>query len=142
MNTKNDQHKYDDIINLPRPVSRRHAPMSLIDRAAQFSPFAALTGYDAAIRETARLTDERIELDESSKAELNEKLQLILESVDSQPCVTVTYFQSDERKTGGAYVSVTGRVKKINAYGQTVTMTDGTVIDISRIYGIDFVCSS
>lgn len=136
-----DEHKYDDIINLPRPVSKRHAPMSNIDRAAQFSPFAALTGFDGTIQETARLTDGQAELDESSKAELNEKLQLILESIDTQPQVTITYFQNDERKSGGAYISVTGRVKKIDPYSRCVVMTDGSTVSIDRICDIEIKTS-
>lgn len=128
--------KYDDIINLPHHVSSRRAPMTMIDRAAQFSPFAALTGYDAAIQETGRLTEGYIHLDESSKESLNERLQLIQESLDAQPEITVTYFQPDERKTGGAYVSVTGTVKKIDEYNQGIIMTDGTAICFEYIYFI------
>lgn len=128
--------KYDDIINLPHHVSSRRAPMTMIDRAAQFSPFAALTGYDAAIQETGRLTEGYIHLDESSKESLNERLQLIQESLDAHPEITVTYFQPDERKTGGAYVSVTGKVKKIDEYNQGIIMTDGTEIHFDYIYSI------
>lgn len=142
MSGTGDSHQYDDIIHLPHRVSDKRARMSMIDRGAQFSPFAALTGYDAAIRETARLTGERIELSESSKAMLNEKLQMLLELLDEQPEVRITYFLPDERKAGGEYVSVAGRVKKLDAYRRVVVMTDGTEIfieEISRIEGRMFL---
>lgn len=132
--------KYDDILRLPHPVSGRRGRMSNADRAAQFSPFAALTGFDAAIAETARLTDRRIELDESGKELLNEKLWEILETIDSQPQVTITHFVYDERKAGGAYVSTTGRVKKIDVYSRTILFTNGTAIPISEILDISFAC--
>ena len=99
---------YNDIIHLSRPQSSRHLPMSMRDRAAHFSPFAALTGYDAAIEETGRITDSFIELDENRKSVLNEKLQLILKHIKEQPEVTLTYFQPDNRKTGGAGNKRTG----------------------------------
>lgn len=128
--------KYDDIINLPHHVSSRRAPMTMIDRAAQFSPFAALTGYDAAIQEAGRLTEGYITLAESAKESLNEKLQLIQESLDEHPEITVTYFKLDDRKNGGAYVSVTGTVKKIDEYIKGIIMTDGTEIYFDYIYSI------
>ena len=129
--------KYDDILHLPHYVSPKRAPMSLIDRAAQFSPFAALTGYDAAIRETGRLTEGYIWLEESSKEALNQQLQLLRQAQESHPAVTVTCFQPDERKNGGAYIRITGTVKKIDSYGQCVMMTDGTEIPFEYIYAID-----
>lgn len=135
MNPK-DEHKYDDIIHLPHHVSERRAPMSMTDRAAQFSPFAALTGYDATIQETGRLTDARIELDEGGKALLDEKLRRIASMLDTQPTVTLTCFRPDERKTGGAYIQVTGRVKKIDPYEQALVLTDKTAIPIDEIYDI------
>lgn len=130
-------HQYDDIIGLPHHVSSKRAPMSRIDRAAQFSPFAALTGYEAVIQETGRLTATQAELDEGRKAELNEKLTGILEIIDAQPCVTITYFRPDDRKTGGAYISVTGRVKKLDLYEQRIVLTDGRQIPIGQIHLID-----
>lgn len=133
-------HKYDDILHLPHPVSRRRGRMSNADRAAQFSPFAALTGFDATIEEAARLTDRRIELDEGGKELLNEKLQEILETIHTQPRVTITHFIYDERKAGGAYISTTGRVKKIDEYSRSVLFTDGTAIPISEILDISLVC--
>ena len=130
-------HKYDDIINLPRPVSKKHSPMSNSDRAAQFSPFAALTGYDAVIAESGRLTDAQIELDEGGKALLDEKLQLIQAHLAGNPEVKLTVFRPDSRKTGGAYEEITGRVKKIDPVARILVLTSGAVIPIDRIYGIE-----
>ena len=127
--------KYDDIINLPYPQKPQR--MSNYNRAAQFSPFAALTGFEAAIAETARLTDCKVELDEGGKALLDEKLRLIEESIQESPEVIVTYFKPDLRKFGGAYIRKSGRVKKLDAYSRSVIFTDGTAIrieDISEIY--------
>ena len=128
---------YDDIINLPHHVSTTHAHMTAIDRAAQFSPFAALTGYDAAIKETARLTDERIVLDESMKAALSDKLQIIVDRLKEHPEIAITYFQPDAKKNGGAYAAVTGTVKKIDKYERVVVMNDGKAIPIDEIISID-----
>lgn len=129
--------KYDDIIHLTRPVSATHPRMAAIDRAAQFSPFAALTGYESAIKETARLTDERIELDEATKIALSDRLQIITERVEEHPEITITYFQPDAKKNGGAYITAVGTVKKIDEYERIVVMTDGTVIPIDEIISID-----
>lgn len=131
------RHKYEDILYLPRPVSWRHAPMSLTDRAAQFSPFAALTGYEAVIQETGRLTDACADLDEDRKLEINEKLLRILENQDAMPEVTITYFQKDAVKDGGTYLSVTGRVRKIDPYTCQMVLMDGTAIELERIRGIE-----
>jgi hypothetical protein len=125
--------KYDDIIDLPHHVSYRHARMSRIDRAAQFSPFAALTGYEAAVQETARLTEGQKELDETALAVLNEKLRLLADLIEDKPQVSITYFRPDERKQGGAYLTVEGAVKAVNEYAHTVTMADGTVIPMRHI---------
>ena len=130
---ENVSHKYDDIINLPHHVSKKHPQMSLHDRAAQFSPFAALTGHKAAINETARLTDEKQILSEDVIAKLNEQLNLIKENIGTNLIVTITYFVPDDRKSGGAYISNTGVVKKINEYNHTVILTDKTVIPIEQI---------
>ena len=100
--------KYDDIIELPHPTSQNHPRMSLYDRAAQFSPFAALTGHHAAIAETGRLTDRRIELDESEIARVDAELQHLQELLPGRPTVSITYFAPDERKNGGSYQTVTG----------------------------------
>ena len=130
---ENISHKYDDIINLPHHVSKKHPQMSLHDRAAQFSPFAALTGHKAAINETARLTDEKQILSEDVIAKLNEQLNLIKENIGTNQTVTITYFVPDDKKSGGAYISNTGVVKKINEYNHTVVLTDKTVIPIEQI---------
>ena len=132
----NDVHRYEDIINLPNHVSNSHPHMSILDRAAQFSPFAALTGYDGAIKETARLTNKRMELDEVAKTVLDEKLRITLEQLSSRPEIEITYFQPDKKKTGGAYVSTIGIVKKIDSYERTVIMQDETRIPIEEIIRI------
>ena len=111
--------------------------MPIIDRAAQFSPFAALTGYDAAIRETGRLTDRRIELSEDSRAALDRKQQLLVECLADHPEVSVTYFIPDERKSGGAYVTVTDIVKKIDDYQRLLLLTDGTKIPLDDILDLE-----
>lgn len=128
--------KYDDIIDLPRPKSA-HEPMPMSDRAAQFSPFAALTGYGDAIDETARLTDERIELTEEQRAELDYKQQY-LATLDS-PTVTVTYFVSDERKSGGAYVTHTGVLKRVDEVERMMVFEDGTGVAVDEVVGIECV---
>lgn len=128
---------YDDIINLPHHVSETHSPMSRVDRAAQFSPFSAVVGYDAAVRETARLTDKRIELDEYEIEMLNGKLRLVADILEESPEITITYFRPDGKKDGGAYVSVTGCLKKIDDFEQMVYLTDGTRIAIEEILAID-----
>ena len=132
-----DNHRYDDIINLPNPTSKKHPRMSLSDRAAQFSPFAALTGHEAAIKETARQTDEKLMLSDEVIAELIEKLNLISETIGMQQLVRITYFVPDNKKAGGAYISYSGCVKKIDEYEHTVVMEDKTVIPIEQISDIE-----
>ena len=129
--------KYDDIIDLPHHVSGTHPPMSRADRAAQFSPFAALTGYDAAVRETARVTERRIELDEGVKAELNARLNCILEHLSEHPQVSLTYFVPDEKKSGGAYRTVTGAVRKLDSVAKTLTLADGTVVPMEEMVHVE-----
>ena len=124
---------YDDIIDLPHHVSETHPPMSRADRAAQFSPFAALTGYDAAVRESARVTEQRIELDEGVKAELNARLNCILEHLQ----VSITYFMPDEKKSGGAYRTVTGAVRKLDGFAKTLTLVDGTVVPVEEMIHVE-----
>ena len=131
-------HKYDDIIHSPRHVSGKRSPMSNYDRAAQFSPFAALTGYEAVIEETGRLTDTQIELDEGGKYLLNEKLQAIQEHLEEHPEVTLKVFCPDSRKSGGAYEFITGHVKKIDPVTRCLVLVEGTVVPIDRIYGIEY----
>ena len=129
--------RYDDIINLPHHVSTTHAPMPVADRAAQFSPFAALTGYEDAIDETARLTQDWIELDENEKERLNEKFQQIREQLPMHPQVIFTYFEPDQKKQGGAYLTVEGRVKKIDEYRGAFILEDGREVLIESIVGVE-----
>lgn len=133
---RNDGHRYDDIINMPHHQSVTHPQMSMADRAAQFSPFAALTGYEDAVREAARLVDERMELDEDMLRKLDEQLQLIRANIEKHPTVVITYFLPDERKEGGAYVTVSGAVKKIDEYEQVIILHDGTRVPVRDIVGI------
>lgn len=129
--------KYDSIINLPHHVSEKRPRMPMIDRAAQFAPFAALTGYDDAVKETGRLTDKATELPEYIKANINDKLRIVMECIDLQPEINITYFVPDSKKSGGAYISVTGIVKSVEEYERSVILVDKTVIPIDRIYAID-----
>ena len=132
-----DEHRYDDIIDLPHHVSRKHPQMPLMDRAAQFAPFAALTGHEAAIKETARLTEEEIELDENSKELLDLRLQKLQEHLAEQPTVTVTYFCPDEKKAGGSYETVTGKVKKVDGYAGELVFTDGRRVELKNIVELE-----
>ena len=129
--------EYDDIIYLPHHVSRIHPQMSMEDRAAQFSPFAALTGYEAAVKETARLTDDREELDEDEKTRLNAQLQKISARLQEQPEVMVTYFAPDERKTGGARQTYRGRLRKIDRNRKMLIMVDQTELPIENLLNIE-----
>ena len=129
--------RYDDIINLPHHVSVTHTPMPVADRAAQFSPFAALTGYEDAIDETARLTQEWVELDENEKEHLNEKLQQIRDQLSIHPQAMFTYFEPDQKKQGGAYLTIEGRVKKIEELRGAFLMEDGKEILIESIVDVE-----
>ena len=131
-----ETHKYDDIINMPHHTSHTRPRMSNAERAAQFSPFAALTGYDAAVKETERLTDQKLESTDDEKSSLNEKLQIIIENINSQPTITVTYFEPDKRKAGGKYISKSGKVKDIDSYNRSVVFLDKTIIEIDVIKNI------
>ena len=127
---------YDDIIALPHPISGRHRRMSAVDRAAQFAPFAALTGYAAAVKETARETEVFTELAEDEAAALDRQLRLLEERIQNRPWVVLTCFQPDQRKAGGAYVEVRGRVKRLDAAAATITLEDGREIPVSYILEI------
>lgn len=127
---------YDDIINMPHHVSTTHPQMSMHDRAAQFSPFAALTGHGDAVKETARLTDEKLELTEDEISALNQKLNFLTEHAEDRPEITIEYFVPDERKSGGAYITVTGNFRWIDEYSQSIIMTHGEEIPIENIYMI------
>ena len=129
---------YSDIINLPHHVSHNHPQMPMEARAAQFAPFAALTGYDAVIHETARLTDRQVELEEYDNERLNRKFAELMTILDNHPEITVSYFLPDEHKTGGRYTTASGTVKKIDTYEQLLWMDDGTKIPIADIVDLDF----
>ncbi len=126
-------HQYDDIIHLPHHVSTKHPQMPMLDRAAQFSPFAALTGYEDAIDETARLTDHKIELSEDRITAISE----VLSAIKPDRAVNVVYFIKDTRKDGGAYLTVTGTVKKVDSYAGILLLAGGTAIPFEDIYSIE-----
>ena len=128
---------YEDIVDLPPHISRKHPQPTMLERAARFAPFAAITGYEEMVLEEARVTDERIDLDEGTLSLLNEKLNMIQEFLDEEPEIKILYFEPDKRKSGGAYVTVTGIVKRIDEYEQFVIMTDGKKIRIGDIYGLE-----
>ena len=129
--------QYDDIINLPHHTSPTRPRMSRENRAAQFSPFAAVVGHDAAIRETGRLTDTKIELGESAIAELEMKLDILADIIAERPEISVTYFQPDEKKAGGKYVTASGALKKIDATENVINLEDGKTIPITDILDIE-----
>ena len=130
-------HEYDDIINLPHHVSADRPHMPMIDRAAQFSPFAALTGYDAAIVETARLTDTKRELSEEQKEVISKQLHVLKSGLKTDPTVTITYFVPDSRKAGGTYRSVTGAAKKVDEYLGILEMSNGITIPFDDILSLE-----
>lgn len=131
---KND---YSDIIHLPHYVSKKRPQMSMSDRAAQFSPFAALTGYDAAVKETARLTDRKIELDEEQLQKLDRKFQIIIDAAAEHPEVTFTYFVHDEKKDGGKYVVLTDTIRKIDEVNRQIITHTGVIISMTDVLEID-----
>ena len=136
-----ENHTYDDILRLPRPVSSRRARMTNLQRAAQFAPFAALTGFDEVIGETARLTECQVDLGDEDRMELDEKLRFLSEVRPERPALTVTYFQPDPSKAGGRYVTVSGTLKKLRLFERQLLLTDGTLIPldaVSRLDGKDF----
>lgn len=129
--------KYDEIINLPHHELTTRQRMPIANRAASFSPFAALTGYDDAVKETARLTDTKIEIDEGAKEILNDKLRIAVEQADEKPEVTITYFLPDKKKSGGAYVTAKDVIKRVDEYERLVILTDKSSIPIDDIYNIE-----
>ena len=140
MNSENNsaETKYADIIDLPHHRSPTRPHMSNYDRAAQFSPFAALTGYEAAVEETARLTDAKLEMTEDKKQMLDEKLRLLLDAADHPPAVRITYFIPDSRKDGGAYETVTGRIKSLDPYGGHIILTDKRTVPLADLWDIEW----
>lgn len=138
MKKSDDIHQYDDILNLPHPVSMKHPPMSMMNRAAQFAPFSALTGYESAIKEAKRLTDRKIELDENEKSVLDQKLQIIIEEKDPEKEVQIIYFKKDVVKEGGKYLTEVGAIKQIDEYNKWILMKSGVKIPMEEICEIDF----
>ena len=130
--------KYERIVGLPHKQSSTRKHMSLYDRAAQFAPFAALTGYESSIQEKSRLTTQRLEIDEYEIEQINYKLQIVAEHLGEMK-VAITYFVPDAKKSGGAYITKTGTVKQIEEYTKTVIMTDKTTIPIEEIVNIEEV---
>lgn len=128
---------YDDIINLPHPTSKTHPRMSRLDRAAQFSPFAALTGYEGAVKETARLTDQRVELSDDELAALDERIRLVLEWEGDPLTVSITWFKPDPRKAGGSYVTTQGRIRKVEELNRTLVLADGSKIPMDDIVALN-----
>ncbi len=133
----NDAHKYDDIIDLPHHQSAQRPHMSLHDRAAQFAPFAALTGHEEAIEETARLTDEKIILDDNALDRINEKFAYIAAHLQQHPVVSVTYFRPDTHKSGGAYLTDIGAVKKLEEEEKQLVLENGVKIPLAEIIAIE-----
>ena len=133
----NDEHKYDDIINLEHHVSTKHSRMSLENRSAQFAPFSALTGYEEAVKEEARVTESRIDIDEEAKIEVNEKLNYIMKHLDKNIIVSVTYFEKDKKKQGGSYKTIKGIIKKIDDTRKTIKMQTGEIIKIEELKKIE-----
>ena len=130
---------YEDIIHLPHPTSKKHPRMSMEERAAQFSPFAALTGFGGVIQETGRLTDRRVELGESDRAELERTLNFLDSQEEEHPLVQVTYFLPDERKEGGAYITVTGHLKRIDQVGGVLLLQESSPIPIRDMLHIEAI---
>lgn len=129
--------RYDDIIDLPHHISNRHPHMPVSGRAAQFAPFAALTGYDSAIRETARQTDQKLELSDQAKALLDQKQQILFHFAPQHPNITVTYFKPDARKAGGSYVSVSGQFHSIDSLKRLLILTDKICIPLDDILDLE-----
>ena len=127
---------YDDIIDLPHHSSKKHPPMSPSQRAAQFSPFAALTGYEDVLEETARLTDCRVELSESEQAQLERQLARLAERIARRPRVMITYFQPDARKAGGAYVTVSGALRRLDPVNRLLVLADGRTVPLAEVAAI------
>lgn len=129
--------KYDDILNMPHHVSGTRPHMSMHDRAAQFSPFAALVGYDDAVKETARLTNEKLELTADKITDLNQKIAFLTENADKRPEITIEYFIPDEKKTGGKYVTLSGNFRRIDEYNHNMVFASGDEIPLNDIFSIE-----
>jgi len=132
-----DNFPYEDIVNLPPHISKKHPQPSMMDRAARFAPFAAITGYEEMVLEEARVTEEQIHLDEDAVALICEKINMIQEFIDEEPEVRITYFEPDKKKSGGAYITITGTPKRVDEYEQLLIMTDGKKIKFDSIYRLE-----
>ena len=137
MSKEQGSFSYEELLNLPHPVSKKHPQMSRYDRAAQFSPFAALTGHEAAVQEAARVTEEKVELDEGEKERLNEILHTLLEKYQGHPDICVTYFCPDERKVGGAYRTINGKIRKIDENKKIMYLENQTQIRMDQVMKIE-----
>ena len=133
----NEKFPYGDIVNLPRPVSKKHPEPPLSERAARFAPFAAITDYEKMVLEKARVTEERIELDECALSLLDKKLHVLQNHLSQSPEITVTYFVPDKKKTGGAYRTIIGTAKRIDQYKKLLIMNDGRKIQLGDIYKLE-----
>ena len=133
----NEKFPYEDIVNLPRPISKKHPQPPLSERAARFAPFAAITGYEEMVLEEARVTEKQIELDECALILLNEKLNILQNNLSQSPEITVTYFAPDKKKAGGAYVSISGAVRQIDSYSKLLILENDKKIRVEDIYQLD-----
>ena len=133
----NEKFPYEDIVNLPRPISKKHPEPPLSERAARFAPFAAITGYEEMVLEEARVTEEKIELDECALILLDKKLNVLQNHLSQSPEITITYFIPDKKKNGGAYRKITGSVKRIDSYKKLLIMNDDEKIQIEDIYKLE-----
>lgn len=132
-----DKFPYEDIVNLPPHISKKHPQPSMMDRAARFAPFAAITGYEEMVLEEARVTEEQIHLDEDAVALICEKINMIQEFIDEKPEIKITYFEPDKKKSGGAYITITGTPKRVDEFEQLLIMTDGKKIKFDSIYRLE-----
>lgn len=128
---------YEDIVNLPPHISKKHLQPTMLERAARFAPFAAITGYEEMVLEEARVTEERIELSEGAKASLNKKLSILKDNLSRSPEVTVTYFEPDQRKAGGAYLAFSGVVRRVDEHQHLIQMMNGKLIFMDEIYELE-----
>lgn len=128
---------YEDIVNLPPHISKKHPQPTMLERAARFAPFAAITGYEEMVLEEARVTEERVELSEGAKATLNKKLSILKDNLSMSPEVTVTYFEPDQRKAGGAYLTCSGVIRRVDEHNHLIQMMNGKQILMDEIYELE-----
>lgn len=128
---------YEEMLYMPHPVSKKHPQMSRYDRAAQFSPFAALTGHEAAVQEAARITQRKVELDENEKEQLNQTLVMLLEKYQGHPMISITYFCPDAQKDGGEYKTVKGQIRKLDENRKVIYLENHTEISLEQVIRIE-----